>query len=317
MTERSDPDSLTHSLLWVCAPWGWALGPVDSSEPWVTQPWPDGGVPQALPEFDWSMALARASADHPAPEGVLVHVWVSHGPEYPAPHWWPLTRASRQLWRNWLRSAGGRLGEVRQDHEADWHEDIWSAARTGWVADPPATSVWLRHSRSPWGQMLVSSLVVLALHVGLMQGVKPALMQHRAQERAQAEADWQAEQQKKIQQREAAQKAEHDKQLRDWQAKQSAGLKPLHQLERLLADAQAISQPQFWSELRHAEGAWTIFGVVSQEAAWHAAAQTLADWQPQTLESGVGLWAPPGSPAWPAWRFQVRLQGAIAHEEGP
>jgi hypothetical protein len=317
MTARSDPSDSSASLLWVCAPWGWALGSGADPEPWVAQPWPEGGVPEALPELDWSLVLSRAQADHPWPDGAPVNVWLSHSPEYPAPHWWPLTRGSLRLWRTWLRSAGSSLGEVRQDRAAAWDEAIWPAACAGWLATPPASRPWLRRWRSPWVQMLISGLAASALHLGLQRIVQPALLQHRAQERAQLEAHWLAEQQKKTLQREALQQAEQDKQVRDWQAQQRISLKPLQQLDRLLTDVHALSQPQFWSELRHAEGSWTVVGVAAQEAAWHAAAQTLADWQPQTLESGVGMWAPPGSPAWPAWRFQARLHEVIRPGDGP
>lgn len=317
MTARSAPSDFAASLLWVCAPWGWALGAGGDAEPRVAQPWPEDGVPEALPELDWSLALGRALADHQWPEGTPVNVWLSHGPGYPAPHWWPLTRGSLRLWRSWLQSAGSTLGEVRQDRAAEWDEAIWPAARAGWLATPPTSRFGLRHWRNPWVQILSSALAASALHLGLQLIVQPALQRQWAHDRAEAEAQWRAEQQKKHLQREAVQQAEHDKQVRDWQAQQRVSLKPLQQLDRLLTDARALSQPQFWSELRHAEGGWTIVGVAAQEAAWHAAAQALADWQPQTLESGLGVWAPPGTTAWPAWRFQARLHELRLAGEGP
>lgn len=317
MTAHSTPSFSAAPLLWVCAPWGWALGPVADPEPWVAQPWPESGVPQALPELDWSLALGRALAEHQWPEGSPVNVWLSHCPEYPAPSWWPLAHGSRRLWRSWLQSAGSALGEVRQDRAAAWNESIWTTACAGWQSTPAAHPAWLRHWRNPGVQIIISGLAACALHLGLTGVVHPALQQHRAQERAQAEADWRAEQQKKAQQREAVQLAEHDKQVRDWQAQQKASLRPLQQFERLLAEAHALSQPQFWSELRHADGSWTVVGLAAQESAWHAAALVLADWQPQTLESGIGMWAPPGATAWPVWRFQARLHEISPTGAGP
>lgn len=310
MTDRTD-STQAPTLRWVCTPSGWALGWAHAPQPLIEQPWAQGRPPADFPEDEWSIGLIQALGDMASDRGV-VDVWCSLTAPQPKPDWWPDSAQGRKRWRAWLRAMDCRLGESRSIESEPDPSALWDTVATLRVeagANPPTGPRRWSLMPTPGRPMLISGVAALAVHAAVVWVLEPALALHRQQQQALAEAAWAAEQQQKSEQRALARVAEQAQRRQQWQAHQTLARQPLEQLAHLLEAARGVTQPQFWAELRYADGAWTIFGVASHESAWHeAVAQSLSPWQPQTLESAPGVWPPPPAAAWPAWRFQARVQ---------
>jgi hypothetical protein len=311
------PTDPAPRLWWVCSASGWAVGRALQPQPWIEAQWPDGQLPPDFPEDDWSQPLSRA-LEGMAHATVVVDVWCFQMANHDRPLWWPDQRRNRRVWQRWLEDAGCVLGDRRRVIGEPAGPDTWAAVLRAESRRVPLALAVLRHVHTPGRQLLLSSVAALLVHLGLVGVVQPVLQAQRAQAQAQARSEQEAAQQQQRQERALALQQEQEKHQREWLKRQHLELAPLTLLERLLQDAQNMTQPQYWGELRHADGAWTVFGVTSHESAWHdASSQALIAWNPQTSESGAITLTALGAPPHPAWKYQARLTSAASETGAP
>lgn len=301
----------SRELLWVFGPSGWALGWVSQPQPVLAHPWPHGEPPVdcPAPELDWAL---RQAVGTQRPETLSLHLLVCDWVDEGRPLWWP--DAARQLkpWRALCLDAQLRLASVRSMAEERGTASLWEAALNTWPEAPPLRGAngWAwRLSRSPGWAFGLSAAAVVLLHGVLTEVVRPALEAHRLALEAEAAQLHEQDTARKAQVRAQAQEVERQTQGRVWQNRQREALLPLVQLREVVGQAERTEAAHWWSEMRWSQGAWTIWGTTSHEAAWQAwQGGALSQWQIEAIESAPTVW--PHPPEWgaPAWRYQVRIQ---------
>ena len=312
-TSRSIPsESVSHGLLWVLGPSGWAMGWLSQPQPVLDQSWPQGEPPIDCPAADLGWALRQVlSAEQP--DTMALHLLVCEWRGDGCPGWWPDGQRRLKPWRELCREAHLRLQSVRSMTDERGTASLWQVAQRAWPETRPVRGTEggvAMLPRSPLLAFLMSCALALSLHLVLSGVVRPGLTEDRQSLEAQA---LQAREQDRVRQAQARAQAlevERQTQVRVWQTRQRDALLPLAQLIEVIDLGERTPTTHWWSEMRWSQGAWTIWGTTSHEAAWQGwQTGALSRWQTESIESAPTVWPP--SPAWglPAWRYQVRIQG--------
>lgn len=310
----SNPSTpLAHGLLWVLSPSGWALGELLQPQPLLEQTWPQGEPPDDCPALDLGWALRQARGSQP-PEAAacVLHLLVFEWPAQGRVTWWPDAPHRLQAWREVARDSRVPLHTVRLMSDELGSLSLWEAAQEAW---PEARSLQRIHGwadwlpRRPWTALALSAGVCTVLNLLLLWGVRPALIEHRQQAQEQAAQAQRLAWVQQDQARAQAHEAERQTQWQVWQNRQREALVPLAQWVQWVAQADRAGSPQYWTEMRWSQGAWTVGGLASHASAWQVMrGGSLASWHIESIESTPTVW--PSADPWggPVWRFQVRLQ---------
>ncbi len=306
-----DPESARHELLWVLGPSGWAMGWLSQAQPVLDQSWPQGEPPIDCPalELDWASRQALSTEQ---PGTVALHLLVCEWRGDGRPGWWPDGHRRLKPWRDLCREAHVRLHSVRSMTDERGTASLWQVAQHAWPETRPLRGIGggvAMLPRSPLWAFLMSCVLVLTLHLVLTGVVRPGLAEYRQSLEAQARQAREQDTVRQAQARAQAQEAERQTQVRVWQSRQRDALLPLTQLIEVIDQGERSPTAHWWSEMRWSQGAWTIWGATSHEAAWQGwQAGALSRWHTEWIESAPTVWPP--SPAWglPAWRYQVRIQ---------
>ena len=300
-----------------CAP-GWVLGWLGAPKPMALEVWPQSCPTPMAPWAQWSQAVELALRQQLLSHTRLRVHWVDLPPTA-CPDWWPQHRGSLKALRAWAKKQGLLWGGGQPLAQCADLSQLWDLARrdaTSSGAAPGSKPSNTRDTykaltaalhRHPMALLAVSASVCLLVHLALHLGVHPWLQVRQEQEWARLEHAKQSEIQRLAHERELAHRAQESEHLKRWLQWQNQGMAPLHALSDLLRSSDATPNPQFWSGLRYADGAWTVQGVTGFESDLQGGLTApLARGLPQILSSGQILWPPEPEWGWPAWRFEWR-----------
>ena len=305
----SSPPNRAPDLWLVCAWQGWALGWAEQATALTEASWPDTEPPTEFPARLFQSAIEQALQQAPMSSPLLV-LWVATWPHEQAPHWWPEGLRRLKPWRHLAREMKlqwGRVQVIFHSHEAG---SLWDGAlrahqenlQSGSNSTEPQVAL-----AAPLRTLAVSSLLALGLHGLLVFGLRPMLAGEVIQAQIQADQVRVQEHQRQAQTREQSHATEQVKRTKEWHELQTKAKAPVEALVRVLHLTEARLQPQYWINLRFADGAWNLQGVTSHEAALEDLLQgPLSAWNPQVVQAGSVAWPPEPDWGWPAWQFQVR-----------
>lgn len=301
------------TLCLLCAAPGWAVGWAGQNRPLAQHAWPSGQPPDQCPLDLWVDAMQLALRDHLGPGPALQWCW-ARLPKALRPAWWPDAPRRHHPCREWALGEGlVWAGARRIAPSVDLSDlsdlaELWGALSGPAPQAMPAMAHWLERAQHPAASVALSVLACLVVHAALQWGLHPWLEERQAQSWAQLAQARRAEIQRLEREREQALKAEQISRTQRWAQAQDRALAPLNALVPLLRASAAVAQPQFFSSLRFADGAWTVQGVAGHEvelSTWLGRVGELG--LPQVLQSGPATWPPEPEWGWPAWRFEWRF----------